>query len=179
MHLIKNVRNNLLERKRFLFPQFVCTDLFDEVRVAGGEISWSLLHDVQEKDAECQGNLRDVQKLSKTVLYPGNCKQSVPVALAIFDSSTKAAILKYFPQGQVSADFINLFYSWWMVFNSKQSFRNGYRLQDEAVEHDGKPIIFRKFAEWLLEWKNEKLPNSERITLSAQTSSVLIHTKLR
>ena len=37
VYLIKNVRNNLLERKRFLFPPFVCTDLFDEVRVAGGE----------------------------------------------------------------------------------------------------------------------------------------------
>ena len=74
MHRIKNVRNNLLERRRFLFPPFVCTDLFDEVRVAGGEISWSLLHNVHEKDAECQGNLRAASKLSKTVLHPGYCK---------------------------------------------------------------------------------------------------------
>ena len=63
-----------------------------------------------------------------------------------------------------------------MVSNSKQSFRNGHRLPDEAVEHGGKPIFFRKFAKWLLELQNEKLPNSERFTLSAQTSSALIHT---
>ena len=31
------------------------------------------------------------------VLHPGNCKQSVPVALAIFHPSTSAAIKNYFP----------------------------------------------------------------------------------
>ena len=63
-----------------------------------------------------------------------------------------------------------------MVSNSKQRFRNGYRLGDAAVEHDGKPIFLRKFAGWLLEWRNEKLPNSERFALSAQTNSALIQT---
>ena len=63
-----------------------------------------------------------------------------------------------------------------MVSNSKQRFRNGYRLGDAAVEYDGKPIFLRKFAGWLLEWRNEKLPNSERFALSAQTNSALIHT---
>ena len=58
-----------------------------------------------------------------------------------------------------------------MVSNSKQRFKNGCRLGDAAVEHDGKPIFLRKFAEW----QNEKLPNCERFALSAQTSSALIH----
>ena len=165
---------HILPNKRLLL--FAWTNLFDEVRVAGGEISWSLLRNVHEKDAECQGNLRAAPKLSKTVLHPGNCKQSVPVPLAIFDPSTRAAILKYFPQVQDSADFINLFHTWWMVSNSKQRFRNGYRLGDAAVEHDVKPIFLRKFSEWLQEWQNEKLPNSERFGLSAQISSALIHT---
>ena len=31
------------------------------------------------------------------------------------------------------------------------------------------------FAEWLQEWQNEKLPNSERFGLSVQKSSALIH----
>ena len=100
MHLINNVRNNLLEPMRFLFPPFGSTDLFDEVRVAGGEIFLSLLHNVHEKDAECQGNLRAASKLSKTVLHSRNNKQSVPVALAIFDPSTRAAILKCVPQSK-------------------------------------------------------------------------------
>ena len=58
----------------------------------------------------------------------------------------------------------------------KQRFTNGYKLVGAAVEHDGKPIFLRKFAEWLLEWQTEKLPNSERFAPSAQTSSASIHT---
>ena len=79
------------------------------MRVAGDEISWSLLHNAHEKDAECQAKLRAGPKLSKTILHPGNCKQSVSVALTIFDPSTRAAILKYFPQVQDSLHFINFF----------------------------------------------------------------------
>ena len=45
-HLIKNIRNNLLTRKRFLFPWFNFNDLYDNVRVAGGEISWHLFHKI-------------------------------------------------------------------------------------------------------------------------------------
>ena len=142
----------------------------------GWKFLWSLLHNIHEKDADYQANLRAAPKLSKTVLHPGNCTQSVPVALAIFDPSTRAAILKYFPQAQDSADFIGLFHTWWMVSNSKQRFWNGYRLANAAIEHDSKPIFLRKFVECLLESQNEKLPNSERFTLSAQTSYVLIHT---
>ena len=63
-----------------------------------------------------------------------------------------------------------------MVSNSKQRFRNGYRLGYAAVKHDGKPTFLRKFTEWLLEWQNEKLPTSERFALSAQTNSALIDT---
>ena len=50
VHLIKNVRNNLLNRKRFLFPEFHFSDLYDDVHVTGGEISWRLFHEVYEKD---------------------------------------------------------------------------------------------------------------------------------
>ena len=78
------------------FHHFVCTNLFDEVRVAGSEISWRLPQNVHEKYAECQANLRAAPKLSKNALHPRNCKQNVPVAQAMFDPSTRAAILKYF-----------------------------------------------------------------------------------
>ena len=176
VHIIKNVRNNLLERKRFIFPPFVCTDLKDDVKVAYGEISWSLLHGVHDKDSECQANLRAAPKLSKSVLHPGNCKQSVPTALAIFDPSTRAAVLKYYPQAQDAADFLNLFHTWWMISNSKQRYMPNYYLGNAAVLGDGKPKFLRQFAEWLIEWQDERLRNSEKFTLSAQTSIALIRT---
>ena len=98
VHLIKNVRNNLLNRKRFLFPEFHFDGFGDDVNVNGGEISWRLFHEIHEKDAKLQAHLKAAQKLTSTVLHPGNCKQNVPVALAIFDPSTSSAIKYYFPE---------------------------------------------------------------------------------
>ena len=83
VHLIRNIRNNLLTRKRFLFPSFYFNDLYDNVHVAGGEISWHLFHKIYEEDRQLQANLKTAPKRTAIVLYPGNLRQSVPVALAI------------------------------------------------------------------------------------------------
>ena len=45
VHLIKNVRNNLLSKKRLVFPQICFFEFNDDVIVNPGEISWKLLHD--------------------------------------------------------------------------------------------------------------------------------------
>ena len=51
VHLIKNIRTNLLHQKRLIFPQFSSVHLGDkQVEVIGGEISWSLHYKVWEKD---------------------------------------------------------------------------------------------------------------------------------
>lgn len=176
VHLIKNVRNNLLNRKKFIFPPFISEELEKNIMVAGGEITWSLLHRVHEEDSKCQANLRAAPKLTKEVLHPAKNKQSVPVALAIFDPSTRAAILRYFPKAQDSADFLELFYTWWMIINSKERFNSSHRLGNAAVSGDGKPTFLRKFAEWIKEWSNQKIPNCEKFTLSAQTSAAMVHT---
>ena len=176
VHLIKNVRNNLLARKQFLFPPFICKELYDDVVVAGGQISWSLLHEVHTKDSQCQANLRAAPKLTKTVLHPGNCKQSVPVALAVFDPTTRAAILQYCPLAQDAADFLKLFHTWWVISNSKERFKQNNWLGNASVCGDGKPLFLRMFAQWLQEWQNQKLPNCQKFTLSGQTSAALIHT---
>ena len=50
VHLIKNLRNNLLSKTRLVFPQFSFFEFNDDVIVNPSEISWELLHDVYEKD---------------------------------------------------------------------------------------------------------------------------------
>ena len=50
VHLIKNVRNNLLSKKRLVFPQFSFFEFNDDAIVNPGEMPWKLLHDVHEKD---------------------------------------------------------------------------------------------------------------------------------
>ena len=97
VHLLKNIRNNLLNSKRFIFPAFYFDQFHDVIDVHTGEISWKLLHDVYDKDQLLQSNLKKGFKLSYKSLHPGDNKQSVPLALAIFDPTTSAAIESYFP----------------------------------------------------------------------------------
>ena len=65
VHLIKNVRNNLLSKKRLVFPQFIFFEFNDDVIVNPGETSWKLFHDVYEKDQKLDANLRKAPKLTK------------------------------------------------------------------------------------------------------------------
>ena len=177
VHILKNIRNNLLNQKRLIFPQFTNNDLMDmPVEVTGGEISWSLLHQVREKDIQCQANLRAAPKLQANVLHPGNCKQNVAAALAIFDPSTIAAIRHYFPDHSDSAEFLELVHVWWTISNSKTRFNSRDKLGNAAVEGDGKPQFLRNLASWLENWKKQQIPNAQKFTLSSQTNAALVRT---
>ena len=98
VHLTKNVRNNLLRYKRFIFPAFEHNGFEDLISFKGGHISWKLFHDVFKKGSLLEANLRKVPKTTQKVFHQGNCKQNVPVALAIFHESTSAALTGYFPE---------------------------------------------------------------------------------
>ena len=50
VHLVKNVCNNLVSAKRFIFPQFEFHGMGNEIKVTSGDISRALLHEVHEKD---------------------------------------------------------------------------------------------------------------------------------
>ena len=116
VHLVKNIRNNLLNRKRFLFPTFNFTGFYDPISVSGGEISWRLLHEVYKKDQKLEANLRAAPELSAKVLHTGNCKQNVPVALAIFSLSTATGIRHYFPdKADDAASFLHFVDVWWTI----------------------------------------------------------------
>ena len=69
--MIKNIRNNLLNRKKFVFPEFEF-DLFeDNIKVREGYLSWRMFYQIYEKDGALQGNLRKVPKLSYHATHPG------------------------------------------------------------------------------------------------------------
>ena len=80
VHLMKHIRNNLLNAKRFVFPSFDFLEFEDAIHVDAGEISWHLLHNVHEKDKHLTGNLKKAFKLSHATLHPGNNKRSVHLA---------------------------------------------------------------------------------------------------
>ena len=176
VHLLKNIRNNLLNSKRFVFPPFDFIEFDDIIHVEAGEISWSLLHNVYEKDELLPANLKKAFKLSAQTLHPGNNKQSVPLALNIFDETTSAAIISYFPNETAAAGFLRLINIWWTISNSKVMFNTNNRIGNAAIPGDKKSQFFRVFATWINEWKNLQFQRCNKYTLSAQTTNALITT---
>ena len=120
--------------------------------------------------------MRKAYKLTYKVLHPGDNKQSVPLALAIFDPTTSAAIESYFPESNAAAQFLRLINLWWTISNSKQQFNMNFHRGDAAKANDCKPTFLRKLADWFSEWKIQQPANTEKSTLSKQTTSALVTT---
>ena len=72
VHLIKNVRNNLLYEKKCIFLSFKFEWLLDEVNVRRGKISWALLYKVHERHQKLNANLQKSPKLTEKLLHAGN-----------------------------------------------------------------------------------------------------------
>ena len=176
VHLIKNVRNNLLNRKRFLFPPFEFIGFKDKVTVKGGEVSWKLFHDVHEKDLTLDADLRKAPKLTNKVLHPGKYKQNVQVALDLFNESTIAGLKSYFPLREDAVGFLELFNKWWIIANSKNQFSPNNYLGNAAILNDKKPEFLRAMALWIDNWEKQKIMNCEKFVMSAQTSSAFKQT---
>ena len=118
VHLLKNIRNNLFNAKRFVFPELIKITVGSKnIDMPAGFISWCDLHRVFDYDSGLGGYLRKAPKLSYRALHPGNNKQSVPLALAIFHESTIAGVRSYFPDRNDMSNFLDLILTWWTIVN--------------------------------------------------------------
>ena len=174
--MIKNVRNNLLKYKRFIFPPFEFSGFKDPTNVPGGEIAWKTFHDVFERDANLRANLRKAPKLTTKVLQPGNCKQNVPNTLAIFYETKIAAVKSYFPEKASAAAFLTLFSKWWVLSNSKARYSTANYLGNAVVIGDNKQSFLSAMTDWIQNWQEKKIPNCEKFTLTSQTASAVVRT---
>ena len=107
-------------------------------------------------------------KITASALYPGNNKQKVALALAIFHKTTIAAFKIYKPARK---DVVSFLSSWWAMINSKQRY-NPNALGNAIISGDGK-IDFFSFAKWLENWR---FSAGSTFCLSKQISSALIYT---
>ena len=170
VHLLKNIRNNLLSNKKFVFPAFDFTFGDKTISSPDGYIAWSDLHRLHEKDAALDANLRKAPKLNYSVLHPGNNKQDVGRALAVFHDTTIAGFKSHLPDATDCAGFLSLINTWWLVVNSKKEFHVN-SIGDAIKAGDGKVQFLRDFADWLEEWNT-----SPNFTLTPQTSYALVTT---
>ena len=127
-----------------------------------------------DKDENLPRNLRKAYKLTYKSLHPGDNKQSVSLALSIFDATTSAAIESYYPHRYDAPGFLKLINLWWIRSNSKQRYNTNFRIGDAAVEGNNKLLFLRAFADWLERWQALKGLNSQKFTLTKQTCSALV-----
>ena len=154
VHLLKNIRNNLLNSRKFVFPSF-SHSVNDEciINVPAGYISWSNLHNIYDKDEKLDGNLRKAPKLGYKSLHPCYNKQNVELALAIFHETTIAASRNYYPEREDISGFLDLISKWWTIVNSGTRFCPN-KLGHAAINGDGKTIFLREFARYLKDWSS-------------------------
>ena len=116
VHLIKNIQNNLLNAKKFVFFSYNQGNI--QLHYPQGYIDWADLYNIYDKDKELKGNLRKAPKLSYQALHPGNNKQNVLLALAIFHDTTIAAAKGYYPNRENVSGFLNVIHTWWIICSS-------------------------------------------------------------
>ena len=172
VHLIKNIRNNLLATKCFQIPELETSLMDVAIKITSGSIHWSIFHSVHEKDLALECHVRKAPKISYQALHPGNNKQSVPLALSIFDLTTITAIHQYFPEDKTTSPFLNLVYNWWLIVNAKERFHPNI-VGNALIASDGKIEFLKMFANWLSDWRESK-----KLGLSKQTFDALISTSL-
>ena len=114
-------------------------------------------------------HLRKGHKINPTVLHPGQNKQDVSRALAIFHETTSAAIKSYFPHRQDAAQFLNLMHKVFLVCNSKTRTHGSNSMGDAAKTGDNKVCFLRAVADWIEVWN--LCPN---FTLSVQTGKAIL-----
>ena len=98
---------------------------------------------------------------------------SVPLALAIFDSKTTTAMRQYLQESDyVTPAFLELVNAWWLIVNAKERYHpNPIGNAIHANTYDNICKFLQGMNQWLTSWKD-----SERLGLSKQTFNALITT---
>ena len=109
---MKHLKNICLIGKNFSSGLYINSEALPNPILVDGKVSWSLLHQVYEKEKKCEEDKYPAPKLTDANLHPGISKQNVDKALAIFEPSTIAADRMYFPASKDAAGFLHLVHVW-------------------------------------------------------------------
>ncbi len=180
-HNFKNIYNNFVNKKEFLFPGF-----------EKGEVPFTacFCHLEELYQLELGKPVKIAYKLNDKVLHPSAIeKTNVKLADAAFHESTIAGLEFYAslkPDWRGTVKFLKLVRRWWNIVNVKTP-NHGIRKKDEsrkAVTEDNQASLqfLLKFDKWLKEWKevskvmekNQKCLTNETFTAVSHTSRGLV-----
>ena len=97
VHILKNIRNNLLNSRKFVFPAMDFAVGDTEIISEPGYIAWGDLHKIYDTDKKLDAHLRKAPKLTYSALHPGNNKQCVSLAIGVIHDNY-CYLQGYFPQ---------------------------------------------------------------------------------
>ena len=107
---------------KFVFPEFSYNQGNIQLHCPQGYIGWADLYNIYDLDKDLKGNLRKAPKIYYQTLHPGNNKQNVPLALALFHDTTIVTTKNYYPNREDVSGFLNALHTWWTLVNSKQRY---------------------------------------------------------
>ena len=116
------IRNNLLNAKKFVFPEFSFSCLQKTIASKERYIAWGDLKKIYNQDCSLSAHLRRVYKLTMSALYRYKNKQNVNLALVIFNERTIVAAKRYISERSDCSSFLTLIYTWWSIVNAKTQF---------------------------------------------------------
>ena len=94
VHLIKNVKNNLLAKEDSFSRPF--PSMAFRTWCPGGEISWKLLHDVHDIEKSLSANLKEAPKPNSKVCFLIANNKQLHISNAFEESRQSDKKLKYF-----------------------------------------------------------------------------------
>ena len=112
-----------------------------------GYITWSDLHNVYNKDNALNAKLRKTPKLISKALPPGDNRQNVSLAVAIFHETTIAACESYFPDRADRSIFLKLI--WWTIANSRKKLTPNFFFNNAVILNDGKIDFNKRLCDWI------------------------------
>ena len=173
VHLIKNIRNNLIGARFFQIPQLQLELQELTLIVPAGNELWRSLHKVHDADHSLNFHLRKAPSLNYQALHPGNNKQSIHLALAIFNSKTSAAMRECLKDEDiVTPAFLELINMWLLFVDSKKRFHPhhfGNAISPNTLKD--KRTFPLEINNWLSTWKLSK-----NLGLTQQTFEALMNT---
>ena len=183
VHIVKCIRNNWINQKdtntTFTFPSidhyFIGTFPYHL-----SNVSFKDLRNIYK--SEQYSNAKITHKLTSKVVWPSVLeRQSVPLALAVWDQSTYNAVLLYNEKNCISNQtyqFISLITRFWKMCNIHSPGKY-IRLRDPDLKvfklQDDRFVFFSMFVSWLQDWKTFSC-SGRAGKLSSQTFTSLIHT---
>ena len=181
--IVKCIRNNWINQKdtntTFIFPSI--DNYFSETFPYHlSNASFQDLRNIYK--SEQYSTAKIAHKLTSKVVWPSVLeRQSVPLALAVWDQSTSNAVLLYNERNNISNQtyqFISLINRFWKMCNIHSPGKD-IRLRDPDLKvfqlEDDRFVFFSKFVSWLQDWRNFSC-SGRAGKLSSQTFISLIHT---